>query len=627
MNYFSTYALKITFSLSLLLLYACEYQNDEMNYHTLIPPEEEINITYNLADIPEGETIYIYAPTSLSYMLNTSAGEIISTEFYLNNQPINHSESKIFLTPDDIPKNTTSKLKLNITLTSGTGSLAEILGGEKKNFEFYYPIKYVSPDIKLNIKQRISNDKHLELYWEKPQLEGTDVASYSIFYYDNGEEIFVEEISDPDITSYTDRNYVYGSKTFKIVTTYQSEQITPKEDFYTVKYNEFTSNMFSTGSSESFKLRIKWNNPNDILCKYVLKWKDEVVYIPVNESEGLVSRPVFPMSDTQYYEIYILPVDAPFEDYATYSGIINYFEESFFGETYEPYAGNIWFAADIKHDYILAMRPSRDSFGFRAYDKDNLNVIQNTGFGNIYPFYTSEFTTAPTSGKVAIHYRHNNSSDIAIIHVYADYTLKKWLGSFNTDAFPVFFLTDDDKIIINNNDRRTNRIYDVNTGSLLNNQIEDTKTDFRPVISADGKYIFNYLRLNDAWYKLYHYENGNFDLITYQTNSRVKNIVFNPKTPEHVIMQSMDNYFSVFEVPSLNKIATIEGEFICFDPFTGNILYSDKNFEENAQLNILNHSYDKTIFKIIINPIYYNYYFRLMNNHLIIYDYYINIIK
>lgn len=610
------------------MLYACEYDSNGMNYHEVIPPEKDVSVTYNLADVPEGNTIYIYSPTSLVYTLNTSSGAIISKEFYINNQQINDEQGKIFLSPDNIPENTTNTLKLKVKLTSGTGSLAEILGGEKSEFEFSYPLKYVNPDVKLNIMQRVSNDNHLELYWEKPEIEGTEIENYKIYNYDNFDEIFIKEITDQNETSYLDKDYVYGSKTFRIVTTYKSKEIAPKEDFYTVKYEDFTSDKFTTSSSESFKLKIKWNNPNTFASKYVLKWENELIYINENVNETSIIRPTFPMPGEQYYELYILPIDADFNEYTKYSKVINYFRESFVGEELGLDLSHIWYAADVKNNFILTMRPNYNPFGFRAHDINDLNTSLNFDMADLSPFYTSEFTTSPTTGRVAIHWRNRDSYGNAKINVYSDYTLKTLLGSFPADDFPVFFLTDDDKIIINNNDRQRNRIYNIKTGALLNNQTETTGTEFRPAISPDGKYVFNYLRISNTWYKLYSYDNGNFNLIKYQINSGVKEIVFNPKNQNHVLMQSStNNSFSIFEVPSLIKIATIEGEFVRFDPFTGNILYLDKNFENNYQLNILNSSYDKTIFKITTNLNYYYYYSNLMNNNLIVRDYYINITK
>ena len=317
--------LKISFLFSVLLFCACEYDSDNMNYHELPRPENNLSVTYNLADVPEGGMIYIYSPTRLTYTLNISSGTILRKEFYLNNQRITDVNGEIFLSPDILYNNTANVLSLKIEVGSGTGSLAEILGGEKSEFEFDYLVKYVNPDIRLDIKQRVSRENHLELYWEKPQIEGVEIENYRIYYYDNFEELLVKEITDPDVTSYVDKDYVYGAKTYRIVVTYNSNEITPKEDFYTVKYSEFSEGMFTYNSSEQFKLKIKWKNPNAFVCKYVLCWKGEEIYMNEGVSEASVPRPTYPMTGAQYYELYILPVDGNFSDYTKYPKVISYF--------------------------------------------------------------------------------------------------------------------------------------------------------------------------------------------------------------------------------------------------------------------------------------------------------------
>jgi hypothetical protein len=617
--------LTLTSYFCFLFLYSCEYDNNDMNFHKLAPPSKNIVAKLDLANISEGETIYIYSPTSLAYTLNISSGTIVSKEFFLDNQFLySYYDEGIYLSPDYAPENAASTLTVKIKVTSCTGSLAELLGGEKNEFKFTYKVKFVNPTVNLNIRQRV-RDSHMELYWDKPQVEGAEVESYTIYNYDNFGAVISSKIANPDQTSFVDKNYVYGSRTYRIITKYKLNRLPQKEDFYTIKYENITSNTFTTSSSESFKLKIKWNNPNNLAAKYVLKWNNSLINISEGASETSVLRPPFPMQSDQYFELYILPVDANFDSYASYPKVTNYFKENYFGETLEPNKSPIRFAADLKNGYILAMRPNDNNFGFRAYDKENLNIISNKFLGYTAPYYTGTFTTSPNTGQVAIHYRSSNSND-AYIQVYSDYTLNSSLGTYSTDHFPNYYLTEDDKLLIMNTDHYYSRIFDVKTSLLLKNHTENAGNYFS-VISANGQYIINYMNPpSAAWFKLYKYEFGNLTLIKAVTNSRTKAIAFNPKTQNQVVMQTYDNMFSICEVPNLNKIATIEGEFVCFDPFTGNVLYEDKEFANNSRLNVLNSTYDKTIYSIVVRNYYY-YYCWLLNNHLILRDYYVNITK
>lgn len=618
--------LKFIYCLISLFLYSCEYDNDDMNYHTLAPPSNNIVAKLDLANISEGETIYIYSPTSLAYTLNVSSGTVVSKEFFLNDQPLyGYYDGGIYLRTNYMPDNAVGTLTVKVKLTSCTGSLAELLGGEKYEFKFTYKVKFVNPTVNLNIRQLV-RDNHMEIYWNKPQVDGAEIESYTIYNSDNYGAVISNKIVNPDQTSYVDKNYVYGSRTYRIITKYKFNKIPQKEDFYTVRYENITSNMFTTSSSESFKLKIKWNNPSNLASKYVLKWNNNLINISEGVAEASVLRPPFPMQSDQYYELYILPVDANFDSYASYPKVTNYFKENYFGETLEPNKSPIRFAADLKNGYILAMRPNDNNFGFRAYNKDNLNIVSNKFLGYTAPYYTETFATSPNTGQVAIHFRIDNSNDDRI-QVYSDFTLNGSLGTYSTDDFPDYYLTEDDKLLIVNNDHYNLRIFDIKTSLLLKDQRETSGEQFIPKISANGQYNINYTNYTSgAWFKLYKYESNNLTLIKAVTNSGIKRIVFSPKVQNQVAMQSSDNTFSICEIPSLNKLVTIQGEFVCFDPFTGNVLYADKEFANNSRLNVLNATYDKTIYSIVVRNYYY-YYCWLLNNHLILKDYYVNITK
>ncbi len=626
MNDFISHYFKLLLCFCLFLLYSCEYDNKEMNYHDVAPPEKNVIVHVNLAELPPSQVVYIYSETSLRYDINVSAGSIINKEFYLDGRLINSSDGQIFLSPYNVNSENSSKLTIRLKLTSGTGSLAELLGKETSEVEFSYPIKYVNPNFSLNISQRVNSQKQLELFWDKPIVEGADIESYTIYNYDSFNEVVVGKITSPDITTYVDKDYVYGSKTYKIVTKYKAEKVPTKEDYYTIVYKSFTEKMFSTSSSIPLKLKIKWVNPNEIAAKYVLKCQNELLYIDEGINETLIMRPAFPLEGPFHYELYILPIGADFRNYQRYAKVINYFQETFFDETLAQYVSSVRFAADVKNNSILAMRPNKDSFGFRSYSKDGLIITHKANLTVPYPYYTSTLQASPKTGKVAIHYRKDYAGHESKIYVYSDYTLKNLLNTFPTDDFPEYFLTDDDKLIISNNDRNLNRIYNVNTGQLLNSHGENVGTPFRPAMSSDGQYLINHLRVDKTWYKIYKYENDKLTLLKYQPNSEMKEIYFNPVKPNQVVMQTFKNNFSVYELPALNKLATVEGEFICFDTFTGNSLYQDKDYAYNSQLNILNATYDKTIYSIKTSSYYY-YYTWLINNHLIIGDYYVNIVK
>lgn len=609
---------------AVMCLNSCKYESEELNFHTISPPNQDNKVNVNLADVPTGQTVYIYSPTDITYSINASTGAIVKYEFFINERLHSSDRGILHISPDDITKSMVNELKVKVELSSGTGSLAEILGEEKAVFEFSYPLKFVQPDVDLRIQQRVDETKKLVIYWDKPAVEGLEVESYEIYNFSNLGQILIDRISDPNRTEFLDEEYSYGPKTYKIITTFKGNKIPPREDFYSVKYNVFTTAHIEANTLKNLNLRIKWTHPDGIESKYVLVWNRQVQYIPVQQNSAEVYRPAFPYLEEQYYEIYVLPENADFWDYQKYPKVINYFKEQTLGDGTEPRVLFVCTEADYKNNLVLSMQTLRNDYGFRTYNSDNLRQ-QSLFRGHVqHPYYVSSFKVSPTKGRIAIHLRSNDYKIKPKIDVYSDHTLSRKLGSYPTDDFPIFFLTDDDKMMLSPNNMDNFKIYDINSGNLLSEKRENGQ--FRPAISADGKYTVSYVGNADGWYRLYSYQNNQYTLIKEKRNSRIYNdIKFHPTVKDQVVIQSIDNYFSICQLPDLKEIKRIPGEFLCFDAFTGNILYKDRDFTANSTVHVMDSKYVNVLFSIRASNYFQGGDVRLLKNHLILDNHYVNI--
>ncbi|WP_313181198.1 hypothetical protein [Sphingobacterium siyangense] len=609
-----------------LCLISCKYNSEDLNFHEIKPPDKDAKVSMNLADVPNGQTVYIYAPTDLSYAINATSGSIAKQEFYLNNKLVGSEKAVLRIKPSDLAGGTSDILKVKVELSSGTGSLAEVLGQEKSAFEFTYPIKYINPQVNLNINQRINSSKKLEIYWTKPAIEGAEIESYEIYNFSNLDQILINRISDPDKNSFVDDDYSYGAKTYKIITKYKGNKVPPKEDFYSVKYKVFTSDYFKIKTLKNLNLNIQWTHPDGIANKYILVWKGNTQTIPVGKNSAEVYRPAFPFQEEQYYELYILPEKANEWDYAKYPKIINYFKEQKYEAEIE-YAHMIMAEGDIKNKLILSMRGVKNGFGIRSYGIDDLAMKSNNTDLVQYPYYISSFKVSPATGKVAVHLRSDIYETKPKIEVYSDFTFSKKLRTYASDDFPVYYLTSDDKILVGNNDLYHYEIYDLNSGKLLSEKRENNG-QFFPIISQDGRYTSSSGSYDNGWYKIYKYENDQFTLIAEKKGSRTRNeIIFHPLIKDQVILQSYDNYFSICELPTLKVIKKVQGEFLCFDGFTGNILFKDEYFSSNSIVNVLDNKYSNVLFSMTTGNYFQPYQVRLLNNNIILYNNYVNIVQ
>ncbi len=587
-----------------------------MNYHEIKQPDKNAVVNVNLAEVPKGQTIYVYTETSFKYNINVSSGTIINEEFYLDNSPIKTTNGAIVLNPRMLEGKNSSELKIKLKLGSGTGSLAELIGEETSNIEVKFPVKFVDPKIQLNIDQRINSDSNLEIFWKKPILEGAEVESYTIYTYKTNSPDHILEvvsvITDPSQTSYTDKDYAYGVKLYKIATKFKSSRVPISEDLYYVKYESLTDKMFTTSTAESFKLKIKWKNPNLFASKYVVKFKDEIFNVSSGNDEVYVSRPLFPAT-LDYYELYILPEEANFSEYKKYNKVINYYKDLKFEDPLD-----FSFFADLKNNMILG-KYNYNQYNMRLFDKDDLHTKGDI----ILPAEKSGmFRLSAKSGKVGM---FSKDGDGGKFYIYSDYTLNTLITSFTVpgpNEIEDFFITDDDKLIINYPWYSTqSRIYNSNTGKLIN-VVEEGLKKHKSAISYDGQFLINYVRVTDenSSYKIYKYNSDNsLTLLRNQTDNPISKVYFHPLKTNHVIIQHIAtsdsdyrNNFTIYELPHMKEVITVMGQYGSVDKFTGNLIYE----AYPGKTRILNKTYDKTIYALdLASP---NYMVPLLINNYII---------
>ena len=197
----------------LLLIFSvftgCEYDKNDIYIVDIQKPVEK-RITFNLADLPSGTTIYIYQKTNLMYDLNLPEGDILKRKLTLGGRELLSTDGYIVLDPKDYNSRTVEKLTLDVEVNSGSESIAGKLGLENYIGTFEYEIVFI-PDAVLglqNIAHHKNKDDYFELTWSKPQLEQYTVEKYRITYYHDRTE-YIEEILNPDQTVFVDTRAVW----------------------------------------------------------------------------------------------------------------------------------------------------------------------------------------------------------------------------------------------------------------------------------------------------------------------------------------------------------------------------------------------------------------------------------
>jgi len=300
----------------LLFLVACEYVNEE-DYFVEISKPVDKEIVLNLADFPNGDTLYIYKRTELDYQLILPEGELLKKRFTLNREELVPLNDYIVLEPSgDIPYR--SVLTLEIEIESGSESIAGKLGLENYIGKFDFTVVFI-PDATLhleNVTHHRNDNDFFELTWDKPELEQYTVDKYRIIYSHHRNE-YVKEITDPDITYFVDSMAVFGTLQYRIETFFKEAIREPWIDMYTTEivFPESSVQFEYTGVNSG---KISWPK-NEYQSKYAfaIGYFGEILYEGTDnyfEIEDIVEflrdlKVVFPFAyGSGWVELYVLPV-------------------------------------------------------------------------------------------------------------------------------------------------------------------------------------------------------------------------------------------------------------------------------------------------------------------------------
>jgi hypothetical protein len=199
------------------LLAACEYDPGGYNFVELNPPEDYISISISLNDVDPSDTIYLYQNTSFSINTN-SQKDLLQALVLLDGQEYKRSYSNslsFVMSPDQLSEGV-HKLTVNAIFSSGTGSLAEMMGLEGYLGELSWNIRVIkNPQSRFVVDYRINDEGFLEIFWKNAVPESL-IEKYTVHagLTQNSDII----INDASQKSFTDSGYVCGNAYYEIKT-------------------------------------------------------------------------------------------------------------------------------------------------------------------------------------------------------------------------------------------------------------------------------------------------------------------------------------------------------------------------------------------------------------------------
>lgn len=568
----------------LLLIFSvftgCEYDKNDIYIVDIQKPVEK-RITFNLADLPSGTTIYIYQKTNLMYDLNLPEGDILKRKLTLGGRELLSTDGYIVLDPKDYNSRTVEKLTLDVEVNSGSESIAGKLGLENYIGTFEYEIVFI-PDAVLglqNIAHHKNKDDYFELTWSKPQLAQYTVEKYRITYYHDRTE-YIEEILNPDQTVFVDTRAVFGYLHYRIETFFKESYRQPWVDNYTtsIEFPKYSVKFEYTGINSG---RISWPK-NEYKSKYAFArgYYGDIIYEGTNnyfEIEDLADFStkhgvgIFPISYAgEWVELYVLPMSA---NTVNRNMPIHYDElhsQSLITRSsdYENYIAFI----DTTKD-ILFIKNQDELW---SYNSNTLEAIDNRYLPN----------TMTTNWNV--HGFCSEKSSTIFIPNYdcidlISYDLKNHekIQFESTEAlnYQYAYLGTNDIVFIYSKESPKLYAYDLNSRKLISSLSLDNMWG-NVVVSRDGKYVCLYNDIRALVYKfsdnvfslLYTEEFPSYGLGSYDS----KSICFNEKISNQLIVTyspgTYSNEMYTVDIENNSKSEKKRYSYRCSDPYTGNIV-------------------------------------------------------
>lgn len=586
-----------------VFLYSCEYDKDIVYIKELTPPKDSVELDIELSHVLPNNTIYIYEYTKLTYTIDSKGKDILDFKISFDGSAEIH-ENSIYLYP--LADNSVRKLTFDVQLKTHTGSMADILGYEKYVGRYEYNIKFVKleENFKTNLRGSKSEEGYLQLNWDTPVFDNADLVKYELIYTDDITKQQVKhEITDPKQTSFIDKNYIWGYKTYELLTYYKNKDVnyeSLKSDYFSPEYYGFKSNpKFTYEYLDSEFMNVSWADTG-YKCKYLIIDADGTkTECEQKQRKVKMQRFRFP-SDGNRFKLYILPFDMPYSDYD--KGIFIDCDSYWYniGEySAIPHAWNI-----AKNEYYNLNNGELNVFSISNSTKKNNLFLREVDGADFFNISVSDKTSQvaiykwtlpmPISTSDLFIYENNNfTNPLRIENVTRNATPLFLCDNYTLFYSDLFWLGD-------TNYERSCIVLNSKTGNEIFRQVlQNRESQF--TVSPDGKYLCDYYK---AHLIIYEIENNKAVQIYSYTNAEYRYLTcqFNYSNPKELILGG-DIETAIFDVESLTNKNSIKGKFLYQDPITGNIACMDEHYNQNFLLNI----YDKTLSQKLIR-VPFNYY-------------------
>jgi hypothetical protein len=349
----------------IIFLFSCDYEPGG-EYFVERPQPDGTGLSLDLTDT--SDTLFVFGNAEIRYHSITNNKPVKWFRAYLNDEEfgVHYLEAaSVFLYTFSRPDGCYS-LKLEMILSSGTGSLAEIKDKEEHRVERTYVlcIDNSKPDpTEITSIQRV--DGTLEIKFEK--YKRRNFQRYKIFKYDYNqfEKLYyphwVREITDQDVTSFRDSTFIGGKVKYDVSVIAASQE----SDVRTKEFDDPYDPSPRWEWVDNKNIKLTW--PRTKYYNNFTAYKVSFSYGSGDEREFTVSNvndTIFSL-DPQltfggYKQIAIIAYPALVNSY--YGDVYGYSNEIFLGKSFP------WYAADIYEDASIYNQTLNKHFALQHAD-------------------------------------------------------------------------------------------------------------------------------------------------------------------------------------------------------------------------------------------------------------------
>ena len=562
----------------LLLSPACEYEPGGNNFMELTPPEDYIPVEILLNDVNPSDTIYVYQNTTISVKIKTpkdllQASVFMDEKIYAN---LRSNSLSFEINPIQFSEGT-HQMTVNAVFTSGTGSLAEMMGLERYEGDLSWTVRVIDDGQDLmELGYRINEDGFLEIFWDSPINENV-VEKYTV--HPGSTQETDTTIKDATQKSFVDYGYVCGDANYKVKTYLK--------DGYSFSKNLSVNTPTPTVKFENVgldKLRVYWDKP---LANGRYSLMVDNAWIASGIHDTTITLPQI-FGEIRHFTLEIRPQKAEYDNYKNkFTSWDNFCQGTSLELPNWP-----MFAYNMTDNIIYTSRYN----SLVAYDAASLEGINTVRIiGNpLGLLYGGKIASAPHNSTVAA-MTGEETWIFGDSHFVDPIVIPSLPGGIH---IRLAALTNNDRFFVVQGGSNHCKIFNTLTGEKILEFLfmYTTQTDLTDYVSvSDNGQFFCASSLNGM--EVFEISGATTNLI-YTDTRFYKGAMFVPSQPDKLLLRVGKN-IELRQLPEFNLIQTLDvsvnGAILCnIDPANMSLLYYQNDSLKVCKINNLS----ETIFKI-----------------------------